>query len=643
MRDKEVWEAAGLLIGPAVRASGSTALIGTRLMELGEREQLRDPSCQIFAEGKEVCLQNCTHDGYHTGASGEGCRYPHLDTKLFVNGIPPQLKDANSVGRLPKALTIFGVAHGGFRCVPKIPVEDRVRLIDKIRSTGKGGSLGAAAQLPPLSVARAVVTSGHLGESPLRELITGSASTLADLQVPPPKRSHAEASLSGEALADDRSAVARGRAWRAQVARRVDPLDAGDDNDAVVMWAARVMDRIVTERGSDGSVADVDDAFELAMAEGLRRGSRVLSAFCARYAPRTPDQTATTAGGFRSVVGSPLLMVHTQRKGGPKLGEYDLHVAELCGGVFHALDAGSDVAGHSDQCVLVGYSLLDLVYDGVAITEDMVGARGDAIAVAFTEQAREALDRLGDVPERLTVRESELYQDLRDILDWNGHGARLSVHLGHGLPARLAFSTRPWERMRLLVVACVGPGSSVRVYVIVGSQFTSECDEGGGGAWTAWLLVYKNHAVPMRLADSVFTGEIGASRFLRSLPCFGIAPVTMQASSWRAIVAARGRGTAVGPLLPVNVLRRVVSVDERVDPFRARGGVGVGGGVAAAARRAKSFAAVEHTLAPEIARWCRRFVRGGGVAGEAVDAALMGGGSSPARPPFFFVWWPEPR
>ena len=139
------------------------------------------------------------------------------------------------------------------------------------------------------------------------------------------------------------------------------------------------------------------------------------------------------------------------------------------------------------------------------------------------------------------------------------------------------------------------------------------------------------NAVPMRLADSVFTGEIGASRFLRLLPCFVIAPVTMQASSWRAIVAARGRGTAVEPLLPVGVLRRVVNVGEQVDSFRARGGGGADGGVAAAARRAKSFAAVEHTLAPEIARWCRRFVRGGGVAGEAVDVALMGGQFS--RPP----------
>ena len=62
-RDKDVCEIAGLLVGPAVRAPDSAGVIGTRMMELGEREQLRDPSCQICAEGKEVCLKNCTHNG----------------------------------------------------------------------------------------------------------------------------------------------------------------------------------------------------------------------------------------------------------------------------------------------------------------------------------------------------------------------------------------------------------------------------------------------------------------------------------------------------------------------------------------------------------------------------------------------------
>ena len=71
---------------------------------------------------------------------------------------------------------------------------------------------------------------------------------------------------------------------RAEVARRVDPSDGGDANDAVVMWAARVMDRIVTERGSDESVADVDDAWARhggGAQPWLARAQRVLRAVCA--------------------------------------------------------------------------------------------------------------------------------------------------------------------------------------------------------------------------------------------------------------------------------------------------------------------------------------------------------------------------
>ena len=253
--------------------------------------------------------------------------------------------------------------------------------------------------------------------------------------------------------------------------------------------------------------------------------------------------------GHRSVTGMPLLMVHEVASGGPVLGDYSLQVVELCGAVFHALDAGSVVAGHPDQCVLVHHSLLDLLYDGVAITEAMVADRGRAIARAFTAQAKEALAALGTAPECLTVREAELYHDIKDIVEWNDHDARLSVHVGHGLPSELVFSSRPWEAMRLVVVACVGPGHSVRVYVITGEHFRS----GAPGCWTAWLLVYKNHAVAMRLADSTFVGEQGASKFLNTLPCFGISPVAMSARSWRAVVTARGSGSE--PRLPAEVLR----------------------------------------------------------------------------------------
>ena len=142
--DKEVWETTGLLLGPVVRASGNTGLIGTRMMELGEREKLRDPACQICAEGKGVCLKNCTHDGYHTGASGEGCRYPHLDPKLFANGLPPQLKDANCVGRLPTRSSRCLAWHTAV----SVASPRSQSKIEPGRSTGSGRQARAAHSSP---------------------------------------------------------------------------------------------------------------------------------------------------------------------------------------------------------------------------------------------------------------------------------------------------------------------------------------------------------------------------------------------------------------------------------------------------------------------------------------------------------------
>ena len=201
------------------------------------------------------------------------------------------------------------------------------------------------------------------------------------------------------------------------------------------------------------------------------------------------------------------------------------------------------------------------------------------------------------------------------------HDARLSVHIGHGLPSELVFSSRPWESMRLVVVACIGPGHSVRVYVITGERFRS----GAPGCWAAWLLVYKNHAVAMRLADSTFVGEHGASKFLITLLCFGVSPIVMSARSWRAVVTACGSGSE--PRLPAEVLRGAIAFDGDGDPFRARGPP-----LASKVRRTKSFEAVEDTLPPVIERWCRRFVtaRYARPQGAAVDAAAIGGAVSPS-------------
>jgi hypothetical protein len=108
VRDKDIFETAGLLVESVARAAGATALVGTRLLELGEREQLHDPSCQICAEGKKVCLKNYTHYGCHCGSSGEGWgRYPHLDPRLLADSLPPQLKDANAVGRQHRLRRIY--------------------------------------------------------------------------------------------------------------------------------------------------------------------------------------------------------------------------------------------------------------------------------------------------------------------------------------------------------------------------------------------------------------------------------------------------------------------------------------------------------------------------------------------------------
>ena len=546
-------------------------MTGTKLMEDGERKGLSDKENTIVIDGdKVVCLKSTTNDDC---PAGDDCWRAHCDPRRFKNGLPDPLRDEKSVAKLSKALRVFGVAHGGFKCVAHIAVTDRKKMIEKIRASAQGGGLagsGAEAgnitsrlvcvasaseprgppapgssqfynhyddegQLPPAAVyEEPVVNSGHEGEHSLRELITGSKPSIVDLRVPGPARPF----VSDDDTADARAAVARGEAWRAHVLSRVSSEDASDD--AVVIWAARVMDRIAAGSvGFDGSAAAVDRAFELAMVEGVGRGSRVLSAFCARYARRTVEQTAVAASGHRSVTGMPLLMVHEVAPGGPVLGDYSLQVVELCGAVFYALDAGSVVAGHPGQCALVHHSPLDLLYDGVAITEAMVADRGNAIARAFTAQAEEALASLGAALSSLTVREVELYHDIKDIVEWNDHDARLSVHVGHGLPSELVFSSRPWEAMRLVVVACVGPGHSVRVYVITGEHFRS----GAPGCWTAWLLVYKNHAVAMRLADSTFVGEQGASKFLNTLPCFGISPVAMSARSWRAVVTARGSGS----------------------------------------------------------------------------------------------------
>ena len=143
---------------------------------------------------------------------------------------------------------------------------------------------------------------------------------------------------------------------------------------------------------------------------------------------------------------------------------------ELFGGKFEAFDAGHvivDEAGveHDNQCVLCGYSLVDLVSQGVFPDLSVRHTRRTRLAAGFRDQAKVALERLGPVSGHMSVAVAELRADIRDLLKWNDHDSRLVVNFGRGLRAIHQFSTKSWNLLRLVIVACAGDGHPVRVYV----------------------------------------------------------------------------------------------------------------------------------------------------------------------------------
>ena len=262
VKGKEPWEDGGILLGPFVRATGPPGMIGTKLVEDVERKALSDKENKIVIDGdKVVCLKSTTNDDC---PAGDDCWRAYCDLKRFKNGLPDPLRDEKSVAKLSKALRIFGIAHGGFKCVAHIAVTERKKMIEKIRASAQGGGPAEpgpeagnitsrleqqprgppapgssqfynhyddAGQLPPAPVYKeSVVTSGHEGEHPLRKLITGSKPSIIDLRVPGPARP-----FVSDGTADARAAVARGEALRGHVPSRVKAEDASDD--AVVIWA----------------------------------------------------------------------------------------------------------------------------------------------------------------------------------------------------------------------------------------------------------------------------------------------------------------------------------------------------------------------------------------------------------------------
>ena len=123
---------------------------------------------------------------------------------------------------------------------------------------------------------------------------------------------------------------------------------------------------------------------------------------------------------------------------------------------------------HVNQCVLCAYSGIDLVSIGVFPSLSKRKNRGTKLSSGFREQAAAALDQLGPPNGSMSVAVAELRADIRDLLKWNDHDYRLVLNFGRGLKAIHQFSSKSWNALRLIIVASVGGGHPVRIYVITG-------------------------------------------------------------------------------------------------------------------------------------------------------------------------------
>ena len=117
-----------------------------------------------------------------------------------------------------------------------------------------------------------------------------------------------------------------------------------------------------------------------------------------------------------------------------------------------------------------------------------------------------------------------------------------SLTLDEAFEAIHQFSTKSWNLLRLVIVACAGDGHPVRVYVIQGPAYTER------DGWTAFILVHQYHLMPMCVRSAQFSGEAGGSRFLRHALTYGVAPTVMHARDWSNLCPeerAAGPWTAV--------------------------------------------------------------------------------------------------
>ena len=617
LRNKDQYAMAGLMVGPSVRAAGNS-LTGQRLLIADDLVKLKDQ--KIHAEGYEVCIRSTTHDDCPFKDDPSKCRYHHLDSKLHPpHGLPEQLRTLKAVAALPPEMRMFGISLGGFKCETVVPVEARDALIKKVRDSASG-PVSSPAHLPPATIYAMVAEGNHPNEIRLKQLMNGTGTTVGDLHIPAPVRAFDEAPAFEDDVADlgRSNLLARdGEVWRKHVLARVSSVHAG--REIFVSWAAKRMSMLVEAQPEKS----MDDAFSDVMADGESRGSRILGHLCSAYAPRSQAAQELVDDQYCSASGVLLLAVELIQKSVPKSAEEReiqikfggaRYAVELFGGKFEAMDAGHVILDgegveHSNQCVLCSYSIIDRVSEGAFPELSERQTRGAKIAAGFRAQASAALERLGPSTGSMTVAVAELRADIRDLLKWNDHDSRLVINFGRGLQAIHQFSSKSWNSLRLIIVATAGDGLPVRLYVINGPTYT---DKDG---WTAFILVYQHHAMPMVARSSQFTGEQGGSRFLRHALTYGVSPSDLHARDWSNLCPdLRGGGSE--PLFPADEIMRGIVRDRNEDSKVFRAG--------RANSRRTAVELLEHRLSPNIASWVKRFFKSSKVESGS-DADFEGG------------------
>ena len=620
-------DSAGLLLGPAVRASttraGGSQLVGSQLMEPHEREVLRsDPACKLMAEGVELCLRNLSHDRCpHSHTDPAACKWHHL----AKDALPASVATPAKLKALPKALQMYFIACGGCRVGEKFHVDKRADEMAKLRpiSPFTGGRDGDAtggrdssSVAPDLASVPGVVppppylgvaSSTHELEAPLKDLWLRQAKSLFEVDVPPPVKAHPWSPQDSPDRPELGALVARGEQLVNFAAGRVSSHDA--KNEHFLVWTAKLMHSIQSDEECRVSsvvgtpvirpVSD-EDAFLLSMSVGVRRGLRSLSETCAQYEQVNPATAAVRAAGNRSpVTGRALMVVYPADSS-----EIPKHRVEILDGVFCAFNAGSwlvdgEGTGRDDQCVLLTFAVLDLVHTGTVLTKALVDSRGTAVATAFTWQASTALDLLGPATTMMSAAESEFRGDIDDMLNWRQHDARMPTYFGRDLPEDLQFSSLPWEALRLIVVANEVVGSPMRIFVITGPDYDSAT------GWTAFSMLHNHHSEPMRPESRRWCGEAGASLFLRQALASGVCPTEVTARSWRHFATLTRGGFTAGS-----------DVDAFGDPAMLRSVVGLRAATGQfyagrSKHRWSTFAALEQRLPTSLSCFMRRFIRGG--------------------------------